>query len=311
MKRLLSSGNRQINKMDKEEPAGRTIRDFDTISPSAKALLLMKGYTSIPFARKTAELMMQPEKYIPDFENKDFTFWARTLHFENRYWSIDNLLNDLSIKNILELSSGFSFRGLDVSERKEVYYIDTDLPQVIETKKTFIPALQTGQQVAPGILELLPLNALDEKEFRTIVGHFPPGEIVIVNEGLLMYLSTAEKEQLCRIIHAVLSERGGCWITADIYAKSQPANVNLKVDENVRAFFGQHKIEENKFDSFEAAETFFRRMGFEIEKEAEADRSKLSALNHFLNSVSKEEMGMFQNAPKMQKTWGLKPVSEK
>jgi hypothetical protein len=66
-----------------------TNRNFNTISPSAKSLLLMKGYTNIPFARQTAELLNYPEKYNPDFDKKDMTFWARTLHFESRYWSID------------------------------------------------------------------------------------------------------------------------------------------------------------------------------------------------------------------------------
>lgn len=99
--------------MDYTEKQNLTNRNFTTISPSAKSLLLMKGCTNIPFARQTAELIKLPERYNPDYDKKDTTFWARTLHFENRYWSIDNLLSDLAITNILELSSGFSFRGLD------------------------------------------------------------------------------------------------------------------------------------------------------------------------------------------------------
>jgi hypothetical protein len=41
----------------------------------------------------------------------------------------------LPIKNILELSSGFSFRGLETTKQKGFYYIGTDLPDVIATKK--------------------------------------------------------------------------------------------------------------------------------------------------------------------------------
>jgi hypothetical protein len=55
----------------------------------------MKGYTSIPFAREVAELLVYPDKYVPDFKRRDFTFWASTTGLENRYWSIDQLLNDL------------------------------------------------------------------------------------------------------------------------------------------------------------------------------------------------------------------------
>jgi hypothetical protein len=44
-------------------------RDFSSISPSARWLLLAKGYTNIPFARETAELLEYPNKYIPDFKS--------------------------------------------------------------------------------------------------------------------------------------------------------------------------------------------------------------------------------------------------
>lgn len=115
-----------------------TNRDYSTISPSAKWVLLMKGHTTIPFAKQTAELIERPGKFIPDFENEDMNFWGRTFHFEMRYWSIDDLLSDLNLKNILELSAGYSFRGLDTARKKEVYYIDTDLPEMINTKKRIV-----------------------------------------------------------------------------------------------------------------------------------------------------------------------------
>jgi O-methyltransferase involved in polyketide biosynthesis len=290
--------------MSKKNQTNPTPRNFNTISPSAKSLMFMKGYTSIPFARQTAELLKKPEKFIPDVENKDFTFWARTLHFENRYWSIDNLLSDPDIKNILELSSGFSYRGLEISKQKGFYYIDTDLPDIIEIKKDFIPALQSKPML--GKLEVLPLNALDETEFQKIVDHFPEGELVIVNEGLLMYLNLGEKKKLCRIIHNILSKRGGYWITADIYIKKQMEKLNLKMDKDTAAFLEQHKIEENKFSSFEEAEDFFNQQGFVIDKEANVDPAKLSALNYFRNSIPKENASMFQNSPKMQVTWRLR-----
>jgi len=216
----------------------QTGRDYSTISPSAKSLLLLKGLTNIPFARKAAGLMLSPEKYEPDFTLKDFAFWARVVHFENRYWSIDQLLADLPIKNILEISSGFSFRGLAATQKDGVHYIDTDLPDVIELKKQFIDALQPDGINPKSKLDILPLNALDEKAFEEIVARFPKGEpIAIVNEGLLMYLSIAEKEKLCSIIHNILDKRGGYWITADIYLKQRARVTGMEMDDNLARFF--------------------------------------------------------------------------
>jgi O-methyltransferase involved in polyketide biosynthesis len=280
--------------------------NYNSISPSARSLLLLKGHTNIPFARQTAELLTSPNKYIPDFNNRDMTFWARVVHFENRYWSIDKLLEDLPIKNILELSSGFSFRSLETSGKSGFYYIDTDLPDVINLKKDFITALRNRSFSTEGKLELAPLNCLNEPQFHEIVSHFPMGEIVIVNEGLLMYLDSKEKENLCNIIHKILKERGGYWITADIYIKKSQAKLNLKIDDKTTDFFLKHNIEENKFNSYEEAESFFRRMGFIIDKEAVLKHSELSSIKYFLKSVTIKQLFKIRKTGKIQATWRLR-----
>jgi O-methyltransferase involved in polyketide biosynthesis len=287
-----------------------TNRNFNTISPSARSLLLMKGHTNIPYARQTAELIVYPNKFIPDFDNKNITFWARVLHFEKRYWTIDQLLADLPIKNVLELSSGFSFRGLETIKKSGFHYIDTDLPDVISMKKNIIASLSNSIIDAESKLEILPLNALDQIQFQEIVTRFPKGEIAIVNEGLLMYLDTFEKEELCKIIHNILKERGGYWITADIYLKNQHNKLDLNFDSNTIKFFEQHHIENNKFDSFEDAETFFKKMGFIIDKEADVKNTKLSSLKYFMKSTTIKQLFKIRRAGKIQTTWRLRVAND-
>jgi O-methyltransferase involved in polyketide biosynthesis len=266
----------------------------------------MKGHTNIPFARQTAELIEHPKKYIPDFNNRDMTFWARTVHFENRYWSVDQLLNELPIKNILELSSGFSFRGLEKAKQQGIHYIDTDLPDVIETKKGFISSLQNESNDLKGKLEVLPLNALDDNQFNEIINHFPEGEIIVVNEGLLMYLNISEKEKLCSFIRKILTERGGYWITADIYLKNKHKALELNVDDKTKEFFEQHNLEENRFESFKEAEEFFKSMGFVVEKEAKIENSQLSSLKYLMKSITIKQLFKFRKVGKLQATWRLK-----
>jgi len=281
-------------------------RNFNTISPSAKSLLLMKGYTKIPYARRAAELIMEPEKYVPDFEKKDMTFWARVLHFENRYWSVDQLMKGLSIRNILELSSGFSFRGLEAVKHKRVKYIDTDLPEIIAIKKEFFKTFIKEPFIQKGDLEVMALNVLDEQRFLETVDHFDKGEIVIINEGLLMYLDFKEKEKLCNIIYGILKERGGYWITADVYLKKKNEKLDLKFDQKTTAFFEEHRIEDNKFESFKEAEAFFKCMGFVIDKEAEMSYSALSTLKYFQENVTANQLDVIQKTGKIQATWRLR-----
>ena len=144
------------------------IRDFSSVSPSARWMILLKGYTTVPYAREVAELLEHPDPYIPDFGRRDFTFWASTLGLEARYRSIDQLLNDLPVNNILELSSGFSFRSLDLIRNRNVHYIDTDLPEIIAVKKQLAANLKTEESVNKGTVELIPLNVLDVAAFKEL-----------------------------------------------------------------------------------------------------------------------------------------------
>jgi O-methyltransferase involved in polyketide biosynthesis len=280
-------------------------RDYSSISPSAKSLLLMKGYTNIPYAKEMAALIQGPEPFDLNFDDKDFWFWIRVMHFESRYWSIDQLLKQTDNKNILELSSGYSLRGLEMCTREAIHYIDTDLSTVITNKQQMISNLPVND--LKGKLELLPLNAMDTAAFNSVVNRFDSGPVTIVNEGLLMYLDQEEKKQLCQTIHDLLKERGGCWITADVYIKrSAEMQQAFPHTKGEAAFFEQHNIENNKFDSYQAAESFFKEQGFEIVKEAEPNMKELSVLPHLLNTMPPEVRNSNTPPPKIQATWMLK-----
>jgi O-methyltransferase involved in polyketide biosynthesis len=286
-----------------------THRDYNTISPSAKSVLLLKGLTDIPFARETAALISSPQPYHPDFNNIEVAFWSIVIHLESRYRSINQLLTELPIKNILELSSGFSFRGLETIKQEGYHYIDTDLPDLVATKKDLITSLQDNTLHTSSILELLSLNALDEKEFTAVVDRFPPGEIIIVNEGLLPYLDDAEKEKLCHIIHKILALRGGYWITADIYIKNNTYNAAVLNNEEWKNFYTQHHMHENMFDSFDAAAAFFKKAGFTIDKEATTEYSRLSSLTHLTKNATAEQLSTLRQTDKTRATWQLKTGS--
>jgi hypothetical protein len=257
-----------------------TGHDYSAISPSAYALLMMKGHTHIPFAREVAALLENVSKdekmFSSDFGLGAANYWITVMHFESRYWSIDQLLEDQPYTNILELSSGFSFRGLALSRKQQVFYLDTDLEDVIAGKQRFVDALAAREP--PGHYELQPLNVLDPVAFKKIIARFPPGPIAIVNEGLLVYLDDTEKELLCQNIRDCLLTRGGCWITADIYIKRQPGDPLPAQSDASRQWHEQHKIEEKKFNNFQEAASFFHRMGFTVDKQAQPNYERLSSL---------------------------------
>jgi O-methyltransferase involved in polyketide biosynthesis len=282
------------------------MRDYSSISPSAKSLLLMKGLTNIPYIADAVKLVWGDDTLnILDKNTRNESFLKRLFHFELRYKSIDNLLSTVGGKNILEISSGFSFRGLNCAVTEpDITYIDTDLPDVTVTKKQLTEELVSGQKLTlKGTLLTLPMNALDEQTFRDYIDKFPPGPVNIVNEGLMVYLNTEEKTQLCQIIHRILKERGGYWINADIYIKK-----DMPVDtanDHFSAFLQAHNVEENKFDSFEHAEKFFKKRGFKIHKTSDRLWNEMSSLKYVgLADVT----GLIKQAAKIgriRESWAL------
>ena len=222
-----------------------TARDYNAISPSAKSLLMTKAMTTIPFAREAAMIVWEPDQLknmLKEKANKESFGWL--IHFENRYRTIDTLLMPTASTNILEIASGFSFRGLQLCKDKEVVYIDTDLPDSMKTKKHLVEQLIQQHTIElKGILHMKPLNALDEKAFHEVVDLFPPGAVTIVNEGLMMYLDEPEKRQLCAVIHGVLKKRGGCWITGDIYLKKNKEQLQKDyLSEEAKRFLEEHRV---------------------------------------------------------------------
>ena len=322
--------------MQVDNNAAAASHDYTSISPSAYRLLLMKGDTDIPYAREAAALLKRTSGEraggLPKFGSSPVDYWTRVMHFESRYWSIDQLLADLPYTNILELSSGFSFRGLALSRRQPVFYIDTDLEGVIAGKQRFVDALvadeagtgeaavgETGAGDAkhagaerpstdpPGHYALQALNVLDADAFRAVVAHFPPGPIAIVNEGLLVYLDPAEKETLCQNIRECLLARGGCWITADIYLQRPAGAPPVVQNESYSRWQEQHKIEEKKFNNIQDAEAFFQRMGFTVDKEAQPNYARLTSLARLLEAAGPAAIEQLRQTgrPRLHATWRL------
>ncbi len=282
---------------------------FNSITPSAKSLLLTKAFTNIPFAKEAIEMIWQDKEVLRTFQDKisSLIFILRLIHFETRYWSIDEGLSMLDLKRILEFSSGYSFRGLDLCKDPEIQYIDTDLPQLIKNKELLINSLSKKYcSYSINNLILKDLNVLNGEAFSKIIFLFSPGPIAIVNEGLLVYLTDGQKSKLCHNIHNVLSQHGGFWITADIYVKKDEAFPHEAkiVDEKGKEFLEDHNVEENKFESFEMAEAFFADHGFKIYKKVDVPSSRVISRS-LLKNIPRVLLEKLKDRKKTRETWML------
>lgn len=268
----------------------------------------MKGLTDIPFIADAVKLVWGNDASTVLGEKKqDATFLKRLIHFEARYKAVNSLLEELGGNNILEISSGFSFRGLDSAlHSPQITYIDTDLPGVINDKNDIINDLIANQSLdLQGELLVMPMNALDEDSFAKTISHFTGGPITILNEGLLVYFNTEEKKQICRIIRQALIERGGHWITADIYVRKEGLRA---ATDKFGQFLQSHNVEENKFESFEQAETFFAEQGLKAYKKAEGIQGYLSSLQYIPPHALDELSQQATKLGRIRETWALVPM---
>jgi O-methyltransferase involved in polyketide biosynthesis len=239
----------------------RTPRDSSTISPSAKSLLLVRAQSSLPYARRAAALLWGAE--VVEAAEREAAaspeIAARRRHFELRARSLDEALEELGATRVLELAAGLSFRGLAMAERPGVFYLDTDLPEIASIKSSLLPSLHPA--ALPGLLRVEALDVLDAGAFRAAVEGMPPGPIAIVHEGLLMYLDESEKAGLAASVRGALLERGGAWVTADVYVRS---SAPVFREERTKKFLEKHRVEEKKFADLGAAEAFFTTCGFSV-----------------------------------------------
>jgi hypothetical protein len=292
-----------LSSMAQNSSANPEGKKYTSITPSAYALIKLKAYTKIPFAKETAALLAK-DSVGEELKKGGRDFFKYIIHFENRYWTVDKMLARVPSGNILEFSSGYSFRGLSRCMEQNINFIDTDLPYVIDTKKKMVNTLlaESGRRVI-GNFQLLPLNVFNQTDFTNIVNRFPPGPVTIINEGLLVYFNDDEKRQLCSIIHHVLENRGGYWITADIYVKTDEHPVDNPVMSSFRM---EHHLDENRFDNYEAAEKFFKNCGFEVVYRESLAIDQLSCLQLLSQSKRDGVIEKLKNSPPIRQTWCLR-----
>jgi O-methyltransferase involved in polyketide biosynthesis len=280
-------------------------KDFTSVSPSAWLLLLMKAETTIPFVTEAVKWLPQPENVFHLPKEKNLMYWARVLHFEERYQSISYLLDDMKTHNILELSSGFNFRGLDMTERNNnLHYIDTDLPGIVTVKRAVVDKLRPSKN-SLSTYELMPLNVLDKEAFKMISERFDDDPVRVVNEGLLMYLNRKEKETLCRNIRETIEPHGGSWITADIYFR-QAMEETKQPGDSFDEFLDKHRVWENMFIDETDARQFFESMGFTVDLMQEPDFETLTTYPHFMSLLTEEQRSGTDKMPKLRETWRLR-----
>jgi O-methyltransferase involved in polyketide biosynthesis len=255
--------------------------DSSLISVTAKLAAYYRQFSDIPFAREVAQRIGAEAAFEQilkqhGLERDKLTFYAPM--FEARYKSITQLILQSGTPQVLELASGYSLRGLDLSRGGAIRYVETDLPGVVEAKLDLLEELRRHHAIPPNPHHVVTAaDALDLESVRaSAVSLDRRRALTILCEGLIMYLSKEQTEQLATNVRRLLGEfAGGSWITPDFTFRAEtkdlpPERVRLR-----QAITGvtQRQVDASSFEDADDLAAFLARVGFTVEVRSQVDET--------------------------------------
>jgi O-methyltransferase involved in polyketide biosynthesis len=255
--------------------------DPSLISVTAKVAAYYRQFSDIPFAAEAARRIGADEAFEQilrehGLERDKLTFYAPM--FEARYKSITRLILESGAPQVLELASGYSLRGLDLAQRGAIRYVEADLPEVVAAKLGLLEELRRQHGIPPSPRHVVTAaDALDLEQVRAaaaVLDRTLP--VVVLCEGLIMYLSRKETERLAANIRQLLGElAGGLWITPDFSFRAEakdlpPERVRLR-----EAITGvtQRQLDASAFEDGDDLAAFLGRAGFDVQVRSQVDET--------------------------------------
>lgn len=244
-------------------------KEFESVSPTAIITSYPRIFTDIPYEKEIYSILSKDSVEVP--LNKMIA-----PQIEARYRLIDKMIDKYGYKQILELAAGYSSRGLNYS-LKGYNYVELDLDNIVIDKRKILNEIKE----IPNNLNIIEGNALDE---YNVDKYFDSNkELIVVNEGLLRYLTFEEKKKVSKNIYNLLKKYGGVWITCDLSPK---ANIDLDNESNkflkeISSITDRNNIND-RFKDLDDMKSFFNELGFEV-----IEIEKLISIKDELVSVNK------------------------
>ena len=243
---------------------------YDQVIQTAWPVAYGRTFTDIPYSQEFFDALLSVrEQEKSDLFDESQIRTSLAPQFEARHKLLDKLIIESGIKQVLELASGLTTRGVIMTANPEVQYIETDLPKMAIEKRKIIQFLVLKEIISSrSNLHIETANALELESLKHATRSFSKKPIAVVNEGLLRYLNFDEKAQVARNVHTLLHEFGGIWITPDISMKSVIAREGENADRRISKIstLTGRDVSKNLFENVDEAQGFFEKLGFSVER---------------------------------------------
>jgi O-methyltransferase involved in polyketide biosynthesis len=245
---------------------------YEKISPTAKFVAYLRSFTDIPYAREIAEVS-DAKKAFEELAGESKESLIRfSPYWEARYKATNRIIMREGITQILEVAAGLSPRGIAMTEKPDVTYVGTDLPQILEQEKSIAEAILSKLNCRRPNLHFKVADALDKKSLSRALSDFRTDRpLAIITEGLLPYFNREEKTVLADNIREALAIYHGVWIASDVHTRQYRDAAN-RLDATMRqrqdrlARSTGSNLESNFFADENDLRRFFETAGFQMEE---------------------------------------------
>jgi O-methyltransferase involved in polyketide biosynthesis len=206
--------------------------DPSLVSVTARVVAYYRQFSDVPFARDVAARIGADEAMATlarehGLDLRDLAFYAPL--FEARYKAVGAAIARAGARQVVELASGFSLRGLAMTRDPAFTYVETDLAGVTGEKARLVADLRRQYGLADhGNHHLAVADALDADALAAALAPLRRDEpLAVVNEGLIQYISLDELRRLAANVRGVLAGfAGGVWITPDFAFAESTAGIS-------------------------------------------------------------------------------------
>lgn len=232
---------------------------------------------------------------------------------ETRFAASNRLILESRASRVVDLPCGYTPRGIKLS-RENIRYFGLDLPAVID-------AVAPAVRKIIGENSMISYHAVDATNYTSmhnVLDSSSGDELLITTEGMLMYLTQSEAEEVFHNVHRLLLEFGGKWVTTDNeILPGQNKILALFTDGNAEEMSAVKKLAagrmskaahtENAFFDRDNAEKFVEEMGFQLAKVPMFDY--LPQNLHSLDNLPPEKQRAARDVFKEVNFWVMTPKS--
>ena len=224
-------------------------------SDAQKLTKLLGFEDNLPASDTDDEMPQEMKEFVQHTMNRGFSIMV-----EARFASSSNLILKSGLKNVMDMPCGYTPRGVKFS-RSGLHYFGLDLPAVID-------AIGPASKEVIGNNDNIIYQAVDATSYtslrRALSG--ANGELFITTEGLLMYFTQSELEEVFQNIRKLLLELGGKWVTTDNQMVAVHGRILAALGDTTKPMIPPKDHPDNEFMIMEKAQQFVDRMGFNLEK---------------------------------------------